>query len=207
MSNEFDNRRSFRVSEAVYLKYDVISELEFEQGLNHRKLALGVNDGAQSRLSEIESRLSEAMYLLNTESDKIGRCLTLLNDKLNVAISQLPALRETKAAIAKETPQTCDVSADGLVFSSARPLDPGTRLHLRALLSSDNRFIESFGTVVRLTDPPDNQGGKLPYGIGLEFNGMKPELRELLIQHMFNLESETLRMRRLKLDEFGKPTL
>ena len=200
MSNEYDSRRSFRVSESVYLKYEMLSDREFHEGLDHRKLKLGLNDGAQAMLIEIEGRLSEAMYLLNTESDQIGRCLTLLNDKLNIVVSQLPALRETRSALAKLPPQVCDVSADGLVFSTDRLMQVGDKLHLQFLLSSDNRYIESFCKVVRLTDPPDTNSG-LRYGVGIEFTGMKPEQREILIQHMFNLESETLRMRRLKMEE------
>jgi hypothetical protein len=201
VSNEFDNRRSFRVSESVYVKYEVLSDREFHEGLDHRKLRLGVNDGAQAKLTEIESRLGEAMLLMGKESDLVGRCLTLMNDKLNVVISQLPELREMRSSLAKLPPQTCDVGADGLVFSSERPMQIGDKLYVQFLLSSDNRYVETFCTVVRLTDPPDGGQSGLQYGIGVEFNGMKPEQREILIQHMFNLESETLRMRRLKLEE------
>ena len=201
MSNEYDNRRSFRVSEMAYVKFEKISDLDFHDGLEHRKLKLGLNDGAQAMLMDVEARLSEAMYLLNNESEAIGRCMTLLNDKLNIVVNQLPALRETRSALAKLPPQQCDVGADGLVFSSEQALQVGDKMHLQFLLSTDNRFVETFATVVRLTDPPDDSHPALRYGIGVEFNGMKPAQREVLIQHMFNLESETLRMRRLKLEE------
>ncbi|MEM1175978.1 MAG: PilZ domain-containing protein [Pseudomonadota bacterium] len=201
MSNEYDNRRSFRVSEMAYVKFEKLSDLDFEAGLEHRKLKLGLNDDAQAMLLDVEARLSEAMFMLNAESESIGRCMTLLNDKLNIVVKQLPALRETRSALAKLPPQRCDVSADGLVFSSEQALKVGDKMHLQFLLSSDSRFVETFATVVRLTDAPDDSDPKRRYGIGVEFSGMKPEQREILIQHMFNLESETLRMRRLKLEE------
>ncbi|MEM8683913.1 MAG: PilZ domain-containing protein [Pseudomonadota bacterium] len=201
MSNEYDNRRSFRVSEMAYVKFEKLSDLDFEAGLEHRKLKLGLNDDAQAMLLDVEARLSEAMFMLNAESESIGRCMTLLNDKLNIVVKQLPALRETRSALAKLPPQRCDVSADGLVFSSEQALKVGDKMHLQFLLSSDSRFVETFATVVRLTDAPDDRAPKRRYGIGVEFSGMKPEQREILIQHMFNLESETLRMRRLKLEE------
>lgn len=201
MSNEYDNRRSFRVSESVYLKVEPLSDGEFREGLAHRKIRLGLSDGANAKLTEIESRLGEAMFLLGKESEHVSRCLTLMNDKLNVVINQMPELREQRSTLAKQPPQTCDVGADGMVFSSATPMQIDDKLYLRFLLSSDNRYVETFCTVVRLTDPPDTSNPDFKYGIGVEFNGIKPELRETLIQHMFNLESETLRMRRLKLDE------
>ncbi len=201
MSNEYDNRRSFRISEAAYIKYEMLTDREFLEGLDHRKLKLGLNDGAQAKLMEIESRLSEAMMMLNTESDQVGRCLTLLNDKINVVASQLPALREVRSSLAKQPPQTCDVGADGIVFSSENAMQIGDKLHLQFMLARDNMYVETFCKVVRVTDPPDTSKPAHQYGIGVEFTGMKPEQRETLIQHMFNLESETLRMRRIKLEE------
>ncbi len=200
MTNEQDNRRSFRVSEDVYIKYDILTEDEFAEGLERRKLRLGDNDSAQAALVEVESRLSEAMFLMNGEQSAVGRCITLLNDKINIAIEQLPALRENKASLARTPAQCCDVGADGMVFSSERPLSVDDKLHLRLLLSSDNRYVECFARVVRLTDPPDTHGNNLPYGIAVEFCNVPPAQREILIQHMFNRESETLRMRRLELE-------
>jgi len=201
MSNEKDHRRSFRVSESVYLKYERLTEEEFQEGIERRKLRLGGDDGAQAKLVDIEARLSEAMFLLNGEHSQMGRCITLLNDKLNVAIEQLPTLRESKASLARNAPQKCDVGADGLVFSSAEQMQIDDKLSLTFLLSSDNRFVETFGKVVRLTDPPDASLPELGYGIAVEFENMPATQREILIQHMFSRESETLRMRRLELNE------
>ena len=200
MSNEQDNRRSFRVSESVYLKYVKLTEDEFQEGIERRKLRLGGDDGAQARLVDIEARLSEAMFLLNGEHSQMGRCLTLMNDKLIVSIEQLPSLRESKASLARTPPQTCDVGADGMVFSSAEQMQIGDKLSLTFLLSSDNRFVETFGKVVRLTDPPDTNSPEFQYGIAVEFENMPSTQREILIQHMFSRESETLRMRRLEMD-------
>ncbi|MGI9233199.1 MAG: PilZ domain-containing protein [Woeseiaceae bacterium] len=200
MTNGKENRRSFRISESVYIKYELIDDEIVENGLEHYKLSQGISDGAQAKLVDIEARLSEAMYLLNAEYGKVGRCMTLLNDKLNIIIDQLPSLRETKKSLAKVPPQTCDVSADGLIFSSKRPLSIGDKLYIQFLLSTDNRYVETFCRVVRLDDPPDSSGQDLPYGIAVEFVNLVPAQREILIQHMFSRESETLRMRRLEMD-------
>lgn len=195
-----ENRRSFRINESVYVKYELLSDKEFQQGLEHRKLRLGMDDGAQAKLVDIEARLGEAMFLLSAEHGKIGRCMTLLNDKLNIVIDQLPTLRETKLSLAKTQPQDCDVGADGMIFSSDRQFAVDDKLYIQFLLSTDNRYVETFCRVVRLDDPPDSNRQDLPYGIAVEFLNMPPAQREILIQHMFSRESETLRMRRLELD-------
>ncbi len=196
-----ENRRSFRVQEKVYLKYEVINEEQFGLGLEHYKLQAGANDSAQAMLVDMEARLSEALFLLNAENPKVTKCLTLLNDKLNVVVEQLPTLRKTKASLAETTPQHCDVGADGMMFSSSERLDMGTRLHLQCLLSSDNRYVETFGHVVRISDPLDTGNPEHRYGIGVEFDDMSRAQREILIQYMFSRESESLRIRRLEIDE------
>lgn len=200
MTSSLENRRSFRVSESVYLRYERLTDDEFAAGIEHHNLRKGINDGAQSMLVDIEARLSEAMYMLKGEHGALGRCITLLNDKINVAIAELPGLRESKSSLAKIPPQTCDVGADGMVFSSSDPLKVGDKLHLQFLLSTDSRYAESFCKVVRLTDPPATESPALKFGIAVEFVNLPAAQREILIQHMFNLESQTLRMRRLELE-------
>ena len=61
MTSSKENRRSFRISESVYVKYDVVDDETVEGGLEHYKLSQGISDSAQAKLVEIEARLSEAM--------------------------------------------------------------------------------------------------------------------------------------------------
>lgn len=202
MTQGQDNRRSFRISESVYIKFERLTDEEYHDGLEHRKIRLGQDDGAQAMLVDIEARLGEAMYMMGAESDHVGKAMTLLNNKLNVVIEQLPGLRQTKASLANLEPVTCDVGADGMVFPCKEQLPVDAKMHLQFLLSSDNRFVETFCKVVRQTESPQgNDTGALPYGIAIEFTGMKQAQREILIQHMFNRESETLRMRRLQIEK------
>jgi len=198
--NQPDNRRSFRVSESVYIQYDVLSDDEYREGIERRKLRLGMDTGAQSMLVDIDARLSQAMFLMNGESEHLGKIITLINDKINTVINQLPGFVKAKAELAKLPAQTCDVSADGIVFSVDTHIPAGSKLYVQFLLESDNRFVETFCNVVREVESPNDGKNGLPYGVAVEFDGMKPEQREILIQHMFNRESETLRMRRIELD-------
>ncbi len=200
-SNGQENRRSFRVTERVYLKYEVISDREFHQGLEHRKLRKGVSDGIRSTLLDLDARFEEKLYLLRNESGRLAECMTILNDKLNAIIEQLPELRESKASLARSEPLTCEIGADGMAFATEKHLEEGTKLALRFLLESDNRYIETFCRVVRNLDPPGDIDASRPFGVAVEFQGMKPAQKEILIQHLFNRESETLRMRRLELEE------
>ena len=201
MNDGQENRRSFRVTESAYVRFEILTDEEFREGLEHRKLRLGDCDSAQAQLVDIEAHLSEEMFRLGGTFEQVGKCLTLLNDKLNVVIEQLPGLRQTKAALASTDPLTCDVSADGLVFPCKDKIEVGAMLYIQILLASDKRYIDTFCKVVRHATTPAGNAPDLAFGIAVEFLDMKASQREILIQHMFNRESETLRMRRLRLED------
>ena len=200
MNSGRENRRSFRVKETVYLKYEVISDREFHEGLDRRKIRLGASSGIRSQILDLDTRLKEKLFLLKGESSRVAECLNLLNDKLNTVIEQFPELRESKASLASSEPQTCEVGADGMVFASDKPYSAGTKLALRFLLAADNRYVETFCTVVRDAEPVEEGNPLRPFYVAVEFQGMKPAQKEILIQHLFDRESETLRMRRLNMD-------
>ena len=96
MNDGQENRRSFRVNESVYVKTEILTEQEYEDGLEHRKIRLGESESTQAMLVDIEARLSEAMYRLNAESEMVGKCMTLLNDKINVVIDAYRAFARAR---------------------------------------------------------------------------------------------------------------
>jgi len=200
-SNGQDNRRSFRVMESVYLMYEVISDLEASQGLDRWKMSRGTGVGVRSKLLDIDTRFNEKLFLLKSDSVALAECLTLLNQKLSTMMDELPGLKESKIALAKQEPQVCEIGADGMLFGTSKQFTEGTKLALRFLLASDNRYVETFCRVVRLGDPPEKGNPARPIGVAVEYLGMKAEQKELIIQHMFDRESESLRIRRLKLED------
>ncbi len=198
--HEEDNRRSFRIEETVYLKLDVISDREYRDGLDRRKMRMAGSDGLHSVLLDLDTRFDQKIYLLRAEASPAGECLTILNDKINAVIQQLPEMRESRSALAHSTPLTCALGADGMAFPSRKNYDISTKLSLRFLLESDNRYFETFAQVVRHVDPPGEIDIDRPFGIAVEFHGIKSAQKEVLIQHLFDRESESLRIRRLDLD-------
>lgn len=200
MSTGMEKRRSFRILESVYLEYKVISERDFNEGLERWKMRHGTGAGIRSTLLDLDARFSEKLFVLQSESRNVGECLKLLNDKINVVLDELPDMRESKAALAKKPPQTCEMGADGMLFAADQPYPPGTYMFVRFLLTADSRYVETFCRVVRNPDPPNEDCPEQSHGVAVEFQGMKSAEKDMLVQHLFNKESETLRMRRLKIE-------
>ncbi len=198
--NKRENRRSFRIKETVYVQHEIISEKEFAAGIERRRLRQGNSRGVRAKLMDLDARLDEKLFMLRRTSEELAVCVSLLNEKVNLAISQLPSVVEENASLARNAPQLCELSADGMVFGATEPYAPETKLALRLLLETDSRYVETFCRVVRVTDSPDPKDTKRPFGIAVEFLVMPPGQKEILIQHLFSRESETLRIRRLELD-------
>ena len=143
-------------------------------------------------------------FLLRNESSLVAECLTLLNDKIDTAIEQIATSEGcANGACQPHTPQICELSAEGMAFGTHDSITPGSKISLRFLIASDNRYIESFATVVRNVDPPHSDTESFPVGVAVEFHGMPAAQKEIIIQHLFSKESETLRMRRLDFEASG----
>jgi hypothetical protein len=205
MTKEKEGRRSFRIFESIHLSYEIISDREFHEGLERRKIRLGVNDGVSSRILDLDARLSERLYILRSESVVTADCIALLNEKLSVVIDQLPEMRKAKSSLTRTEPQMCELGADGMLFGTDRDLAPGTRLALRFLLRSNNRYVETFSQVQRRAEAPDDSA-RFAFGVAVEFLGMQPSQKEIIIQHLFSRESETLRLRKRQSESAGGNT-
>lgn len=198
MKNGREKRRAFRILERVHLKYEVLTEQEYENGLEEHRMSKGVAEGSRSRLMDLDARLTEKLYVLKSQSSAVAECLALLNQKVNMLIEQFPALRESKTSLVREEAQSCEVSAVGMTFASREVLAPGTKLALRLMFVADNCYIETLARVVRKLDQHGTASADKPFLVAVDFERMKPEQKDILIQHLLNRESETLRIRRLR---------
>lgn len=196
MSKREEKRRSFRVSESVLLQYEIIDEADFEQGLDRWKIRTGAPCSIRSRMLDLDARLDELLYRVNNDTPVAYDAFKLLNKKLNIVLEALPEFRESKEALANQPAQICELSAEGMVFGSNEILRPQTKLLLRFLLLSANRFFDTFGQVVRIIEGDDIDACPHSHRIGVAFHGMKAAEREILIQHLFSKQSETLRLQR-----------
>jgi PilZ domain len=195
-----NQRRSLRVTESAYIQFEILDEQEFAEGIERRKLRLGRRRGLHSILIDLDAQLDQQLFLMKSTASHVGECVRLLNDKINAVIQHLPETLESNSSLAQSSPYTCQIGAEGMAFATDKPLEPGAKLALRFLLESDCRYFETFAEVIRAVEPPVGATHDRPYGVAVAFHGMKAAQQETLIHHLFNRESETLRMRRLELD-------
>lgn len=198
MTRRHEHRSSFRIIESALLQYTIIDADEFERGLERWKLRLGAPSGMRSKMLDLDSRLEALLYRIKNDAPATSDAFRILNKKLNIIMEALPEFRETKEALASQPCQTCEISAEGMVFGSNELLEPQTPLLLRFLLTSGNRFFETFCRVVRSRSNYESGTHIDAYShrVAVEFHWENAADQEILIQHLFSKQSETLRLRR-----------
>ena len=177
--NYEENRRTFRIRESVLLQYQVIDEADFQKGLERWKIRAGAPSGIRSKLLDLDTRLDELLYRVNNDTPAACDAIKLLNKKLNLVLEVLPEFRQSKEALANQRAQICELSADGMAFGSNEILRSQTKLLLRFLLISANRFFETFCHVVRTVDEKDIDACPYSHRIAVAFHGMKVTEREI----------------------------
>lgn len=196
---EREMRRSFRIREQAFIEVRQLSDAEYASVLESRALQQPSAFGNHARLVHLENRFQEAFTLLGNASLPVRECLSALNEKLSLLFEEQP---ERQAAIARLTSSeaaTCEIGATGIRFDHHTPIEEGSKVFLQVLLTADRHYLET-AAVVRRTPAPLSESGDR-YGVAAEFVGFSEAESELLIKHLFQRESESLRMRRLSLDD------
>lgn len=203
MNDYSEKRSSFRILENLKLKYEVISDTDFMDALKRANSAGSVGSTSyRARLLDIDARLEEALYVLGRQSPSVKEALGLLNQKLEVFARALPELQQDTESLAAAVPQECELSADSLVFATDEHLPVGTKLKLRFLLISENRYFETLASVYRIAEKASDGSSK--NRVVACFEGMPSGERDALFQHLFSMQSETLRMRRMSMEDAAR---
>lgn len=198
---EREMRRSFRIRESAHVRYETLDRDEYISIVENRALKLPTRFGNHARLSGLEAQFQEQFVLLGKAASPMRECLRLLNDKLNLLLDEQPERQAQLKALTERDARTCEIGALGMRFDVREEIAMDSRLFVQVLFTSDRHYLETPAVVRNVTRPlnPDDDG--VVCSVGVEFVGITEAESELLIKHLFQRESESLRMRRLSMDD------
>jgi len=198
--DEKSMRRSFRIRENAFVQVRELSDSEYAGLLEARSLQKPSSFGNHARLVNLESRFQESFALLGTAPQPVRECLTVLNEKLTLLLDEQPERQRVMTELTQGQALVSEIGATGIRFDSDKPLAEDTKLFMRIMLTSDRHYLET-AAVVRRCVESINSDPAAPHGIAAEFVGFSEAESELLIKHLFQRESESLRMRRLNAED------
>ena len=175
------------------LDYEVLSEAEMQARMRDAQLGDYTQGGVSSVLAQMDNRIRDALMRLRHRVPEAAAAIEAVNDKLNALIALLPAIQHTGERLEDRPLRDGDLSATGVAFVNEEPLAVGTCLHIRVMLAPNYYCIDAFARVARCE--PHEDGG-FHHRIGVQFEQISEEQRELLVRYTMSREAELLRARR-----------
>lgn len=176
-----ERRRYFRLDDEVVLDFEPISQDEVKRWKSRQR-------DQRNELAELERDISALLHRLQSHNPVVAGLCDLLNRKLNLLTSPLspdrkPELTET------EIRTRVNLSACGMAFHTTEPLSESDNLRLQMQLKPSNVPVTLMGTIVGVehTGDPD-----APYLVRVDFEGLREAEQEILIHHLFQLQSRRL---------------
>ena len=193
-----DNKRAaFRVTEAVRLAFEPVPEKDWKERMHLLAVTASSIQNAKSAVADIGLEIHRKLIAAHRVSETIAGVLELLNRKIDVLADQIVSLQEQQGEFADVPIRKCEISANGIKFSTRQPFELGNKLHLKMLLVTDSFYFEVLSEVVRMEPDEEAAGRQI---VALRFRGIRESDKDRLIKHLLGRQSETIRARRLRLE-------
>ena len=189
-----ERRQYFRIEDRALIKYRVIGEDELERERRFIYLNEIRASNLHAALLGIDLRLQEAIDQVRDDTPAIAQALDLLNRKVNL-IERVVSLETGEAAgqsYREHEPTEVNLSGGGIALAAATPLALNAYLAIDLVLMPAHHPMRAIGRVVDCRKSEQAAG----FAIAVEFDEIRDEDREILIQHVIKRQSALLREQR-----------
>ena len=185
-----ERRKFFRIQDSVLVKYRVVQHdmLEAERrGVELNRVRI---DTARAALFGIETDFQNVCERVRREHPSIVEALELMNRKINLLerlVSADPMMPPSSDTVEHEL-KSVNISGGGMAIAASTPLAANAKLVIDLVLLPAHEPIRVFGSVVGSRPIEDGE-----HEVAIEFDQIRDEDREKLIQHVLQRQSESLR--------------
>ncbi|MAR00249.1 MAG: hypothetical protein CMI00_06885 [Oceanospirillaceae bacterium] len=173
-----ERRRYFRLDDEVILDFEPISQTEAQEWKSR-------HCNQRNELADLNRDIATLLHQIQTQNPTVARLLNLFNSKVNM----LSTGKEIDFS-QTEVRTRVNLSACGMSFQTSEHLETGENLRLQMQLQPSNVPVTLLGTIVGIetTDDP-----AAPHLIRVDFEGLREAEQEILIHHLFQLQTQNLR--------------
>lgn len=186
MSSTQERRRFFRLDDQVTLDFKPLSKEQYSSWQEQNRFN-------RNNVDCLEKEINDLTHKIKSQNSDLGRLIELLNQKINT----LKCLQNSESATIdvpnitkKEGLTGINLSACGMSFQSEKQYDTNEFLLLTMILKPSNTQISLAGQVIKSekTSLQDK-----PFKIRINFPDIQEAEQELLIQHLFQLQTKKLK--------------
>ncbi|MAS26143.1 MAG: hypothetical protein CMI08_14730 [Oceanospirillaceae bacterium] len=177
-----ERRRYFRLDDEVVMDFQAISQEEFQHWKESQSLE-------KNELRELEQELGTLLHQMRSVHPSLAQILELYNRKINLLSGHKDDSSGAPMS-GTESRVRVNLSACGMSFYTDSDLSGSSHLLFQLQLKPSNAMLNLAGTVV---SAEKTQQTNNPFLVRVNFDGIQESEQELLIQHLFQLQSKTLK--------------
>lgn len=185
-----ERRRYFRIEDTIGIRYERLTQKQAQE----RQQALSLGEyAANNDLQDTERQLQLIIDKLRVQNPEISEAIDLLNRKFNLLKNDTLATEETSKAV------RASISACGVNFDIEEEFAPQEEVFVDITLLPTDLHIQTIAQVVacsRIEESASEDRGV--WSIALDFVGLRPEMEELLVQHLVKRQGRLIAQERQK---------
>lgn len=186
MSSTQERRRFFRLDDQVTLDFRPLSKEQYATWQEQNRYN-------RNNVDTLEKELNNLIHKIKSQNPDLGRLIELLNQKTNaIKYQQIhESVPIIPTNITKQEALTgINLSACGMSFQSDKQYNANDLLLLTMVLKPSNTQISLAGQVIE-SEKTEHQDK--PFKIRINFPDIQESEQELLIQHLFQLQTKKLK--------------
>ena len=173
-----ERRRYFRLDDEVILDFEPISNAEAQEWKDR-------HFSQRNELADLNRDIATLLHQIQTQNPTVARLLNLFNSKVNM-LSPGKDIDFSQTEVRTRV----NLSACGMSFQTTEILKPGESLRLQMQLQPSNVPVTLLGTIVGVEATDDTEA---PHLVRVNFEGLREAEQEILIHHLFQLQTQNLR--------------
>lgn len=178
-----ERRRYFRLDDEVILDFEPISNDEVKKWKHRQK-------DHQDELAELNRDIVGLLHQMQSQNPIMAKLLDAFNRKINLLNSPLSPNSKTEFT-QTEVRTRVNLSACGMSFHTSEPLYECDNIRLQMQLKPSNVPVTLLGTIIAVEHTGDAES---PYLIRVDFEDVREAEQEILIHHLFQLQTRRLKM-------------
>lgn len=190
---ENDKRKYFRIDDMVFLSYRVVSWAEVRDSKKPELTKQVTKLTCKANLDRLSRELQPLYNVIKKSNSNIANYLSMLDKKITLLSDCLIDVEEFEVSV--ET-QNINISGGGLSFASDKAIAIGAMLELTMKLVPEEVVVHSYAKVITCIESDDsadeNDSMQREYQIGVEFEFMDDDVRDIITRHVFVREQRLL---------------
>ncbi len=195
---ENDKRKYFRIDDMAFLSYRVVSWAEVRDSKKPESSKLESSKQltkltCKANLDRLSRELQPLYNVIKTSNSNVANYLSMLDKKITLLSDCLIDVEEFEVSV---KPQKINISGGGLSFVSDKAIAIGAMLELTMKLMPEDAVVHSYANVITCIEADssteENDSMQREYKIGVEFESMDDDVRDIITRHVFVREQRLL---------------